>query len=299
MHRLVLATSLVFAACSQSTPPDTPSPDTNEPATSQVSEPVTAAPPSLTSLWVQDGFDAPEGVAAAPQGGYFISNVAGEGAEKDANGWISHISEDGELISLKHIAGLDAPKGMAVLDGTLYVADIDTVRLYNAETGDALRTVQIEGAGFLNDMTVWHGNVLVADSANARIHLVEDDAAPIWLEDQTALAGVNGLLGDGDRLLVSTMSAGNLLSINQDKDIHEIATGMTNADGIGRLGDGGYLVSSWPGQIHYAAETGETTTLLDTTEAGTFQNDLTVFGDIVIVPNWQPGTVSAWRVASD
>ena len=296
MHRLFLTVSLVLAACSQSTPP----PETSEPAPApDASEPTAAATPALSSLWVLDGFEAPEGVAAAPQGGYFISNVAGEGADKDAKGWISHISEDGELITLKHIDGLNAPKGMAILDGTLYVADIDTVRLFEAETGDALGTISIDGAGFLNDMTVWNGNVLVADSANARIHLIDGDAAPVWLEDETALAGVNGLLGDGDRLLVSTMSAGNLLSINQNKDIQQVATGMANADGIGQLVDGGYLVSSWPGQIHYVAEDGDTTTLLDTTEDNTFQNDLTVFSDIVIVPNWQPGTVSAWRVTSD
>ena len=31
-------------------------------------------------------------------------------------------------------------------------------------------------------------------------------------------------------------------------------------------------------------------------ETPILQNDLKIFGDTVIVPNWQPGTVTAWRV---
>jgi len=59
---------------------------------------------------------------------------------------------------------------------------------------------------------------------------------------------------------------------------------------------GGYLVSSWPGQIHYAPGDGTFTTLSDTVEAGIMQNDLSMFGDIVISPNWVPGTVTAYRI---
>ena len=48
------------------------------------SEPVDPAggPLSVASIeqaWVAEGFGSPEGVAAAPGGGYFISNVMGEG----------------------------------------------------------------------------------------------------------------------------------------------------------------------------------------------------------------------------
>ena len=121
--------------------------------------------------------------------------------------------------------------------------------------------------------------------------------ATLWLED-ARFGGINGVLGDGDRLLVSTMDTGSLFSVTADGTITEIATGMINADGIGLVPGGGYLVSSWPGQVHYVAEDGTVTTLIDTTgdETPILQNDLKIFGDTVIVPNWQPGTVTAWRV---
>jgi hypothetical protein len=97
-------------------------------------------------------------------------------------------------------------------------------------------------------------------------------------------------------MLVATMSSGSLYSVAADKTMTEIATGMIDADGIGIVPGGGYLVSSWTGKIHYVAEDGTVTTLLDTTSEGISQSDLTEFGDIVIVPNWEPGTVTAWKV---
>lgn len=252
--------------------------------------------PTLEQRWVASGFSAPEGVAPAPGGGYFISNVAGEGAAKDGEGWVSILSKDGDIATERFIEGLDAPKGMAVQDGLLFVADIDRVRIYNAETGAAAGDIAIEGARFLNDATTWQGAVFVSDSANARIHRIADGEAIAWLEDER-LGGVNGLLGDGDTLLISTMTSGSLFSADSNGTLTEIATGMTNADGIGIVPGGGWLVSSWPGEIHYVSPDGAVTQLLDTQEDEILQNDLTMFGDMVIVPNWRPGTVTAWRVA--
>ncbi len=110
---LFLSASLL-SACS--------GPDVSEPTDPQTQG---AGVPALEQLWVRDGFSAPEGVAAAPGGGYFISNVAGEGDAKDGEGWVTHISEAGDILVERFVDGMDAPKGMAVLDDVLYVADID------------------------------------------------------------------------------------------------------------------------------------------------------------------------------
>lgn len=275
-------TAAIFAAAACSSEP-----------TDRADSPPTA--PTLEQIWVATGFSAPEGVAPAPGGGYFISNVAGEGAAKDGEGWISILSEDGDIATERFIEGLDAPKGMAVLNGLLFVADIDRVRVYNAETGAAAGDIAIEGAQFLNDATTWQGAVFVSDSAGARIHRIADGAATVWLEDER-LGGINGLLGQAEGLLISTMGSGSLFSADSNKALTEIANGMSNADGIGVVPGGGWLVSSWPGEIHYVSQEGAVTQLLDTQEDEILQNDLTMFGDTVIVPNWRPGTVTAWRI---
>ncbi len=279
MRYPMFAALLFIAACS--------SPESgNEPAQADI---------RLEPLWVAEGFSAPEGVAAAPGGGYFISNVMGEGEIKDGEGWVSLISADGEILNTEFVDGLDAPKGMAVLDAVLYVADIDQVRLYDATTGEAKGAIAIEGAKFLNDATLWQGAVFVSDSQTSTIHKIENGTASVWLNSKL-LSGVNGLLGDGDTLYISTMTSGALYAADADAALSEITKGMKNADGIGLVPGGGWLVSSWPGEIYYVSVEGKKTKLLDTTEQPILQNDLSVFGDVVIVPNWAPSTVTAWRI---
>jgi hypothetical protein len=253
------------------------------------------AVPTLEQLWVRDGFSAPEGVAPAPGGGYFISNVAGEGDAKDGEGWVTHISEAGEILKERFVDGMNAPKGMAVLGDVLYVSDIDTVRRFQLPGGEALSDIPIDGAKFLNDATAWNGAVYVSDSGMSRIHRIDSDAASVWLESD-ALAGVNGLLGDDARMLITTMDAGALYAASADAILTTIAEGMIDGDGVGVLANGGYLVSAWRGDIFFVSNEGDVVKLLDTREEGTLQNDLSVFGDLVIVPNWRPGTVTAWRV---
>lgn len=299
MRLILTGLSFMFAvACSRNEAPAAP-------VSSPPAAPATAASeaprPRLEPLWLAQGFDAPEGVAPAPDGGYFISNVGGDGEAKDGSGWISKLSADGEIIAAKFIDGLDGPKGMAILDGRLYVADIDRVRVFDAATGAPGELIAIDGAIFLNDATAWNGEVYVSDSATARVWRLAPEGPVIWREGEE-LKGVNGLLGVGDRMLISTMTSGSLYEATSSGGWREIATGMIDADGIGIVpvaAGGGYLVSSWPGEIHHASEAGVVTALLDTRETGILQNDLTMFGDVVIVPNWTPGTVTAWRMSAD
>ncbi|VAW03205.1 hypothetical protein MNBD_ALPHA05-1711, partial [hydrothermal vent metagenome] len=75
-----------------------------------------AGVPALEQLWVAGGFSAPEGVAAAPGGGYFISNIAGEGGAKDGEGWVTHISQTGDILKERFVDAMNAPKGMTVLN---------------------------------------------------------------------------------------------------------------------------------------------------------------------------------------
>lgn len=256
-----------------------------------------AGAPALEQAWLTDGFSNPEGVAVAPDGALFISNVNGEGEAKDGNGFISRVSMSGEILDLKFIEGLDAPKGMAVHDGHLYVADIDIVRIFDASTGAALDGAPIEGARFLNDVTVWKDDVFVSDSGTGRIWRFTGTSIDLWREGDE-LDGVNGLLGAGDKLFVSTMTSGSLFEATATGGWRTIATGMENADGIGVIdgGKGGFLVSSWPGKIHHVSAKDSVSTLLDTTAENILQNDLTMIEGLVVVPNWEPGTVTAWRL---
>lgn len=288
-----LTTVVILSACAE-----TSSPEPSEMA---------ASVPVLEERWVLDGFDAPESVTpTGTDDHYFVSNVGGGGSEKDGNGVISIIGGKGEMINRNWVSGTDdlplhGPKGMAVWEGTLYVTDIDHLVLIDIETATLTTRIPIENAQFLNDVSASDQGVMVTDSGAAMILKLDDGAVTPWLSDDR-LGGINGLLPQADRLLVTTMSAGELLSVDWDtKEITVLAGGMENADGVNQMGDGSYLISSWPGQLWRVRE-GEAPTLLqDTTggedgEGAILMNDVLLHEGQIIAPNWRPGTVRGYEI---
>jgi hypothetical protein len=287
-----LGLTAILTACSPS----------SSPPSETISAPID--PPTLTELWVLDAFDAPESViAAGDETTLYVSNTGGEGSAKDGNGVISKISRDGRMIARTWVSGTDAlplhaPKGMALIGDTLAVTDIDHVVMIAVPTGEITARIPIAGAAFLNDAAVGpDGSILVSDSGTASIHIIESGTASLWLEDEQ-LNGVNGLQMDGARLLVTTMSAGELLSIDlESKAIAVIGTGMDNADGIGMRADGSYIISSWPGQLWHVRD-GEAAMLLQDTSGddAVLMNDILLSGETLVTPNWLPGTVRGYGV---
>lgn len=295
MRALACISILTLCACSETVPPAANGPE--QPSAAAIEqESLGEVPLQMELMWKAGGFSSPEGVAFQDDV-LFVSNVAGEGSGKDGDGWISRLSLTGEVLEEKWVDGLDAPKGMAVRGDKLFVSDIDVYHIIDIPRAEIEKTHPVDGAGFLNDITVWQGDVYVSDSGTATIFQLDENGYKRWLSDER-LAGVNGLTPLGDRLLIATMRSGSLFETHGDGDLTEIAKGMENADGIGVLDNGGYVVSSWPGHIWHVSKTGKTTEILNTTDKPIYQNDLTRVEDLIIVPNWQPGTVSAWRIVS-
>jgi sugar lactone lactonase YvrE len=110
-----------------------------------------------------NGFKTPESVRYDSAGDvFYVSNINGSPLAKDNNGFISRMKPDGAIDSLELIAGgrggvtLNAPKGLALIADTLWVADIDVVRAFNVRTGAVVATVDLTSfhALFLNDICV-------------------------------------------------------------------------------------------------------------------------------------------------
>lgn len=260
---------------------------------------VQAAPaaPRLEPLWTLEGLSSPESLTPTADGrAFYVSNVKGEGDVKDGDGFIALVSRDGKLIEEQWATGLDAPKGMALKDGRLYVADIHRLVVIDAASGETLASHDAPDAAFLNDVAVLpDGRVLVADSGKQRIYAFDGAAMTPWLEDPL-LRSINGLLPQGGRLVVTTMQ-GRLLSIDPaTKAITTLAEGLGNGDGVARLADGTWLVSEWPGRLFHVRADGSNVVVADTRELVQFWNDFLLVGDTLVVPNWKPGTLSAYRV---
>ena len=253
--------------------------------------------PTLEPLWVLEGLPNPESVVATAGGdALYVSNVGGDAEARDGNGVVSRVSMDGSLLQRDWATGLDAPKGMALAGGRLFVSDITALVEIDTRDGRVVARHTAPGAKFLNDVAVApDGSVLVSDSANARVYAWHDGRMDTWLEDPL-LRAVNGLLPEASRLVAVTMQ-GRLLAIDwRTHAVTVMAEGLGNGDGIAALGGGAYLVSEWPGRLFHVAADGTSTVLLDTRATEQYLNDILLLGDRLIAPNLEPGSLSAWRV---
>ncbi len=221
---------------------------------------------TLTPKWTTEAtLRVPESVLLDSKNGVlYVSSIDGTPDNKDGNGFISQIALDGQIKNLKWATGLDAPKGMGIFDNNLYVADISRLVTIDLATGKITNSLEIEGATFLNDVTVDKaGTVYVSDSNTGKIHAVKGGKAEVYFEGAET-KGVNGLLALGNELYVVNFSSGVNYKLSPEKKITKFSTTAEGADGVVPVGKDEYLVSSWHGVISYVNSKGESKILLDT-----------------------------------
>ncbi|RMG61139.1 MAG: hypothetical protein D6722_20085 [Bacteroidetes bacterium] len=148
-HAAYLMMALLMVACGGSTE--------KQQEEEQEQPPVEQAK-SGRSLQLKDiGLASPESVTSDGTN-YYVSNLGKEvlPSEKDGDGFIMQLDFEGNVLAEKFIEGLDAPKGMVILDGKLYVTDIDKVKVFSLPSGEAAGEIDFSGKGtqFLNDLAV-------------------------------------------------------------------------------------------------------------------------------------------------
>jgi len=241
----------------------------------------------------------------------YVSNVDGGPMDKDGKGFISKLSPaNGSIVELEWVGGLDAPKGLALHDGTLYVADIDRLVEIDISSGSVSAAHAAEGAKFLNDVAVTDdGVVYVSDMITDRIHRLLDGEFTAWL-DSAGLENPNGLLVEGDWLVVgswgkmaddfSTEVPGHLKSVSLDEaSVQSLGDGtpVGNLDGVESDGQGNYLVSDWvDGALYRITPEGEATQLLDL-DQGSADIGVVDGGNIVLMPMMNGNKVVAYDVS--
>jgi DNA-binding beta-propeller fold protein YncE len=260
-------------------------------------------------VWEASGFKQPESALYDSSNDViYVSNVNGEPAASDGNGFISKLGPDGEIVTLEWVTGLDAPKGLALVGDRLYVADIDELIAIDIGTGEIVERHEAAGSKFLNDATAdEEGRVYATDMLENTIWVLEDGELSVLLKDP-ALANPNGLLAENGRLLVaswgnmaadfSTEVPGHAMVIDLDgKTVSALGdtTPVGNLDGIEPDGKGGYYATDWlsGGLFHITGE-GKATKLLPLEQGSA---DLGIGPDnLLLVPMMMHGTVTAYRV---
>ena len=214
------------------------------------------APLSASIALTLDGLEAPEAARFDPElGVYFVANINGEPSAKDGNGYISRVTREGKVDSLKFIAAgrggvkLNGPKGLAIKGDTLWVADIDAARAFDKRTGKPVATVDLAGkAKFLNDAAVGpDGAIYFTDTGANVVYRVADGKATVAVEFADK-PGPNGITWDsaGSRFLIVPFGGTSIYSWAQgDSAPAVIAQGPGKMDGIEAVGDGRFVVTTW------------------------------------------------------
>lgn len=227
----------------------------------------------------------------------YVSNINGDAGGKDGNGFISKVSTDGKVTEQHWAKGLDAPKGMGLSNGKLYVADIDKVIEIDTQSGKITHTYAVEGAAFLNDITVDNsGKVYISDSRGGSIYILENGTVSAWI---TGLDGPNGLFADGDKMMMGLFSGKSFNSIDvASKQVTLLTDSIENADGVEAIGNGAYLVSSWNGMVHYIDAGGNETLVLDTRADSVSAADIEYISskNLLLVPTFFKNKVMAYEV---
>jgi len=208
---------------------------------------------------------------------YLVSNIEGQPVAADGKAFISKLSPDGKVLELKWIeAGknkvtLNAPKGMAFANDLLYVADLDTVRMFDRKTGSPAGEVKVPGATFLNDVAATpDGRILVSDSgmkAGAKgfeptgtdaVYAIDKAKKLTTLAKAKDLGGPNGILAAAtDKTWVVTFTSGEAYALDakgKKSDVQKLPKGAL--DGIVALPGGDVLVSSWDASAVYRGKLG-------------------------------------------
>jgi hypothetical protein len=262
--------ALSLFACGSPEPPRAPEPVVEEePAEPPSTLPLAPVPPVL----LRDvGFRSPESVLYDPVADvYLVSNVSGGPADVDNDGFISKVSPDGTLLELRWIDAasakttLNAPKGMALVGETLFVADIDVVRAFDRASGKALGDVAVPSATFLNDLAAGpDGKLYVSDTGVGKkpgsaelspngsdaVYLIDAQRSVKELAKDPELAQPNGLVIDNGALgakgsLIVAAASGQVYRLDPKGERSAIAQPAGGLDGLVLTPGGRLLVSSW------------------------------------------------------
>ncbi len=231
---------------------------------------------------------------------FYVSNMAGDAQEKKGNGFITLLKENGKVKTRKLIRGLNAPKGMALNQGKLYVSDIDELVVIDTRAGKVIQKYPAKEAKFLNDVTIdKERNVYVSDMYADKIYKLSDGKLKAWNQAE-ALNRPNGLYCRNGKLYVGNNDALLALSL-KDQSVTKLGTKTGPIDGLVALGDKRFLTTDWKGRMHLQDFSGshKKTKLLDTRKANQNAADMDFVPSkgLAVIPTFSDNRVVAYKLS--
>ena len=142
--------------------------------------------------WVaKGGFCEPETVLPLPDETLLVSNVCG--FREAGNGYLSLLDARGTALDWRIVDGLDAPLGMALHDGRLYVVDTNRVLVLQWPGYKHLETIGLD-TKVANDLAIaTDGTMYVTDTATHEVIVRTPDGDISVLTGEPRFTGANGI----------------------------------------------------------------------------------------------------------
>lgn len=256
--------------------------------------------PKLLKVWESPpGLDVPESSFYYEEDKtIYVSNICGIHNVKDSVGFISKLSDKGEFIDKEWVRGLNAPKGINISNGKLYVTDIDEVLEIDLNNAKILKRYRNTKANAVNDVAIdKNGRVYITDTKANCIFFVGNDSLETFLQSDE-ISRVNGAWVYNNQLLFG--SKNNLVCMDLNtKNIKILADSTGYLDGIVSVGKNEIIASDWKGKIQLIEIGKGIETLLNTTPLGIYAADLGFIPSqrLLLVPTFSNNKVVAYKLA--
>lgn len=225
----------------------------------------------------------------------YVANINENPSQKDGNGFISLLNPDGSIKKYEWVKDLNAPKGMAIFRGMLYVSDIDQLVEIDIDKRKIMKKYEAENAVFLNDVaSCKNGMIFVSDSRTAKIHMLYNGQFTVWLEGDP-LDSPNGLFTRDGKLFIGDK---HIYEVDiKAKEIKRIISDTGGVDGLDMIDDNLFIFSNWAGRI-FIHKGGENIKIHDSTEEKINTADIDFARELnwVLVPTFFDNRVVAYKI---
>jgi sugar lactone lactonase YvrE len=179
--------------------------------------------------------------------------------------FITKTDINGKVLEFRFVGGLTGPTGICVLKDRLYIVERFGLVVYDLQSDKTETRYRIKDTEFINDVSVDSAGIIyISDSGSDIIYRIQDGVVERWLTGNE-IDHTNGVLIDGDKLIVGVNTDSSLKAVNiKDRSVTRLASMPPGAiDGIKKCGSG-YLVSHYQGNLYLVKQDGEVIELLNT-----------------------------------
>lgn len=271
--------------------------------TAKQSQSISKRPEVMLSFELKEGLLAPESVIYDHDKELiYVSNVNGDAATKDGNGYILSCDLEGNIVEEKMVTGLNAPKGMAIYNNNLYVSDINTLVKIDLTSNSIIAKYEEENGQFFNDVAInSNGDVFVTDTWANKIYILQGDNLEIYT-DNTMLDNPNGITFNNDKLFLVSWSKpaegaqGSFKEIAENgSTVKRISESIEGLDGIEVISDNEYFVTNYLSGSLYYVENGVFNPLFSTT-MGTADLEYIKERQLILIPQMSLNELAFYSV---